>query len=113
MEAGAKGLLAPSVAEVESEQELFKGHVGPCNACLSLRAHHLCFSHPISSSCCHLALRATSSVPVALGSVDPEQQCWGEGGRKKRAPQSLVFSGLFRCCDSLLKAPERCRCCSV
>lgn len=24
-----------------------------------------------------------SSVPVALGSVDPEQQCLGEGGRRE------------------------------
>lgn len=24
-----------------------------------------------------------SSVPVALGSVDPEQQCFGEGGRRE------------------------------
>lgn len=41
MEARTKGLLGPSAAEVESEQELFKGHVGPLNISLSLRAHHL------------------------------------------------------------------------
>lgn len=40
-EAGAKGLLEPSAAEVDSEQELLKGCVGPSNISLSLRAYHL------------------------------------------------------------------------
>lgn len=49
-------------------------------------------SCPISSSCCHFAWRAMSYVPVALGSVDPEQQFLGEGGR--REPDSVL--SLFR-----------------
>lgn len=40
MEPRAEGLLRPSAAKVESEQEHFKGHVGP-HISFGLRAHHL------------------------------------------------------------------------
>lgn len=92
MEPRAEGLLGPSAAKVESEQELFKGHVGLHNVSFGLGAHHLSTSRVLfpppavilPGEQCRLC-----QLPLAL--LTWNNNAWG---REKE--ESYSVSSLFR-----------------
>lgn len=101
----AKRFLGPSAAEVDSEQELFKGHVGPPTSLLA--SGHI-ISLLLAS---HFLLLLSSCLENNVFCASCPWLCWPGtamlgGGRKQRAPQSLLLSvhlGVVTPCPSPLR----------